>query len=128
MLEKQKAFTYSATTALTRKGGLRLAPLIMDRRWNVSTTAKTFMVFWPIAKRWTDCYRAHGQGGMVDMTSSPRTCPHCTEATVVKKVVDLSWRKRLGLSKSETAWAWRPRPCTRCWCDAGSTGCESHGD
>lgn len=38
---------------------------------------------------------------------------------------DVSWktaRKSSDRSRSVTDWEWLPRPCTRCWCGAGSTG------
>lgn len=85
-----------ANAALTPKARLKLARLIVDEGWSVATAAKQYMVSWPTAKRWTDRYRAHGKDGMADKPSRPRRCPHRTETVMVKRIVALRWRKRLG--------------------------------
>ncbi|MGP5733140.1 helix-turn-helix domain-containing protein, partial [Arthrobacter rhombi] len=85
-----------ANAALTPKARLRIAKLIVDQQWSVSTAAKMFMVSWPTAKRWADRYRAHGAAGMADKPSRPRTSPARTPQAAVKQIVALRWRKRLG--------------------------------
>ena len=54
------------------------------------------MVAWTTAKRWEQRYREHGKDGMNDRPSRPRTSPNRTTTSVVKKIVSLRWRKRLG--------------------------------
>lgn len=85
-----------ANAALTPKARLKLARLIVDHSWPVSTAAKQYMVSWPTAKRWADRYSSHGIQGMEDRTSRPLTSPNRTPQHVVKKIVGLRWRKRMG--------------------------------
>jgi len=85
-----------ANAALTPKARLKLAKLIVEDGWSISSAAKMFMVSWPTAKRWADRYRAQGEAGMADRSSRPHRCPHRTPTTVVKRIVALRWRKRLG--------------------------------
>ena len=85
-----------ASAALTPKARLSLAKLIVDEGWSVAAAAKMYMVSWPTANRWSDRYRVHGKDGMIDKPSRPRTSPNRTPQAVVKKIVALRWRKRLG--------------------------------
>ncbi|GER23508.1 IS481 family transposase [Zafaria cholistanensis] len=85
-----------ANAALTPKARLRLAKLIVEDGWSISSAAKMFMVSWPTAKRWADRYREHGEAGMADKSSRPHRCPHRTPPAVVKRIVALRWRQRLG--------------------------------
>ncbi|MFC9441376.1 MULTISPECIES: IS481 family transposase [Brevibacterium] len=85
-----------ANAALTPKARLKIARLIVDEGWSVSTAAKQYMVSWPTAKRWADRYRAHGEDGMADKPSRPRSSPNRTPQAMVKKIVALRWRKRMG--------------------------------
>ncbi|BDZ43716.1 IS481 family transposase [Paraoerskovia sediminicola] len=48
------------------------------------------------AKKWADRYRAEGPAGMVDRTSRPHISPTRTPPQVVKKIMALRWRRRLG--------------------------------
>ena len=46
-----------------------------------------------------------------------------TPQPVVRKIVHLRWKQRLGpVRDRRPRSAWRPRRCTRCWSAAGSTG------
>lgn len=85
-----------ANAALTPRARLKIARLIVEDGWSVSTAAKQHMVSWPTAKRWADRYRSHGKDGMADRSSRPRSNPHRTRQAVVKKIVSLRWRKRMG--------------------------------
>lgn len=85
-----------ANAALTPRARLKIARLIVEDGWSVATAAKQYMVSWPTAKRWAERYRAHGKNGMTDRTSRPRTSPNRTPQAVVKKIVALRWRKRMG--------------------------------
>ena len=85
-----------ANAALTPKARLRLARLIVEDGWSVAAAAKLFMVSWPTARRWELRYREHGPTAMNDNSSRPHTSPNRTTTSVVKKIVALRWRKRLG--------------------------------
>ncbi|MCX6401982.1 MAG: IS481 family transposase [Propionibacteriales bacterium] len=85
-----------ANAALTPRARLRLAQLIVDRGWTHTAAAKMFMVAPRTAKKWADRYRAEGQAGMADRSSRPHTCPNKTRPDVVRQIVRLRWRQRLG--------------------------------
>ncbi|MCW2788612.1 MAG: family transposase [Aeromicrobium sp.] len=85
-----------ANAALTPVQRLRLARLIVDDNWTVAQAAVFFHVSWPTAKRWSDRYRAMGKAGMIDRSSRPHRSPKRTPQDVVRKIVHLRWKKRLG--------------------------------
>ena len=85
-----------ANAALTPLARLRLARLIVDDRWTVSTAAKMFMVSPRTARKWADRYRAEGKAGMLDRSSRPRSSPNKTPEQVKRQIVGLRWRRRLG--------------------------------
>jgi transposase InsO family protein len=55
-----------------------------------------FHVSWPTAKRWAERYQQAGEAGMADRSSRPHRCPRRTPAPLVRKIVHLRWKKRLG--------------------------------
>jgi len=55
-----------------------------------------FMVAARTAKKWADRFRAEGAAGMVDRSSRPHTSPTKTSPPVMRRIVKLRWRKRLG--------------------------------
>jgi transposase InsO family protein len=85
-----------ANAALTPRARLRLAQLVVERGWTYAAAAKMFMVAPRTAKKWADRYRAEGQAGMLDRSSRPHTSPRKTSDAVVRKIVQLRWRHRLG--------------------------------
>lgn len=85
-----------ANAALTPRARLRLAQRVVDDGWTYATVAKMFMVAPRTAKKWADRYRAEGAAGMADRSSRPRTCPRKTSPEVVRRIVRLRWRHRLG--------------------------------
>jgi transposase InsO family protein len=85
-----------ANAALTPVQRLRLGRLIVDEDWTVAQAAVFFHVSWPTAKRWSDRYRAMGKAGMIDRSSRPHRSPKRTPQDVVRKIVHLRWKKRLG--------------------------------
>jgi len=85
-----------ANAVLTPRTRLRLAKLIVEEHWTYSAAAKMFMVAPRTAKKWADRYRAEGPEGMADRSSRPRTCPSKTPLALVRRIVALRWRKRLG--------------------------------
>jgi len=85
-----------ANAALTPRARLRLARLVIDDGWPISQAAELFQVAWPTAKRWADRYRDLGPAGMGDRSSRPHHQPNRTSARVVRRIVSLRRRKRLG--------------------------------
>ena len=85
-----------ANAALTPRARLRLAQLIVDRGWTYAAAAQMFMVAPRTAKKWADRYRAEGRDGMHDRSSRPHSSPRKTSPEVVRRIVGLRWRHRLG--------------------------------
>ena len=85
-----------ANATLTPRTRLRLAKLIVDDKWTYAAAAKMFMVAPRTAKKWADRYRSEGPAGMADRSSKPRTSPNRTRPEMVRKIVRLRWRNRLG--------------------------------
>jgi transposase InsO family protein len=83
-----------ANAAPTPRSRLRVARLVVDHGWPISEVAARFQVSWPTVKRWADRYTA-GES-MDDRSSRPRHQPGRTPAPVVRRVLELRWRKRLG--------------------------------
>jgi transposase InsO family protein len=75
---------------------LRLARLVIDDGWTNAAAAKMFMVHPRTAKKWADRYRDEGPAGMVDRSSRPHSSPTKTSPRVVRQIVALRWRHRLG--------------------------------
>jgi transposase InsO family protein len=70
--------------------------LVVDGGWTYAAAAKMFMVSPRTAKKWTDRFRAEGEIGMIDRSSRPHLSPTKTSPQVLRRIVDLRWRKRLG--------------------------------
>jgi transposase InsO family protein len=85
-----------ANAALTPRARLRLALLVVDRGWTYAAAAQMFMVSPRTAKKWADRYRDDGEAGMVDRSSRPHMSPTRTSPQVVRRIVRLRWRHRLG--------------------------------
>jgi transposase InsO family protein len=85
-----------ANAALTPRHRLRLARAVVEDGWSIAYAAAVFNVAWPTAKRWADRYRAEGPAGMVDRSSRPHSSPRRTPQPVVRKIVHLRWKQRLG--------------------------------
>jgi transposase InsO family protein len=85
-----------ANAALTPRHRLKLAKAIVEDGWTVSYAAAVFNVSWPTANRWAERYRVGGEAGMADRSSRPHRSPRRTPAPVVRKIVHLRWKKRLG--------------------------------
>ena len=81
---------------LTPRARLRLARLVVESGWTYSMAAKMFMVSPRTAAKWANRYRAEGPDGMADRSSRPHCCPAKTSQDVVRKIVALRWRHRLG--------------------------------
>ncbi|MUL65191.1 IS481 family transposase, partial [Mycobacterium sp. CBMA 234] len=55
-----------------------------------------FMVSAHTARKWADRYRTEGPAGMADRSSRPHTSPARTPEHLVRQIVRVRWRKRLG--------------------------------
>ena len=85
-----------ANAALTPRARLRMARLIVDHEWPVARAAERYDVSWRTADRWARRYRELGETGMVDRSSRPHCIPNRTPAPVVRKIVHLRWKQRMG--------------------------------
>jgi transposase InsO family protein len=85
-----------ANAALTPKARLKLARLVVDDGWTISAAARRFDVSYRTAKRWVDRYLEMGAAGMQDRSSRPHRSPNRTRRPIVRKIVHLRWRHRLG--------------------------------
>ena len=85
-----------ANAALTPRHRLRLARAVVQDGWTISYAAAVFNVAWPTAKKWSERYRQGGAAAMEDRSSRPHRCPRRTPWPVVRKIVHLRWKKRLG--------------------------------
>ena len=81
---------------LTPRTRLRLARLIVEQNWPAAAAAKMFMVAERTARKWAARYRDEGQAGMLDRSSRPHRSPNRTSEPVVRQIVVLRWRHRLG--------------------------------
>jgi leucine-zipper of insertion element IS481 len=95
-LRRLEVFVSHANAALTPRARLKLARLIVDQQWPVARAAERYDVSWPTAKRWADRYRQLGPDGMADRSSRPHRSPGRTPQPLVRKVVHLRWKHRLG--------------------------------
>jgi hypothetical protein len=82
-----------ANAALTPKHRLRLARLIVEDGWPPSRAAEFFHVSWRTAAKWAQRYRDEGPAGMADRSSARHTN---TPTPVVRRIVHLRWKQRLG--------------------------------
>ncbi len=82
--------------ALTPRARLRLARLIVDCGWNVARAAERYDVSWRTANKWAQRYQAEGPAGMGDRSSRPHHQPNRTPAPMMRKIVHLRWKQRLG--------------------------------
>jgi transposase InsO family protein len=69
---------------------------VVDDGWTISYAAAVFNVAWPTAKKWAERYRHGGRAAMEDRSSRPHSCPRRTPQPVVRKIVHLRGKKRLG--------------------------------
>ncbi|MEV4352740.1 IS481 family transposase, partial [Actinoplanes sp. NPDC049596] len=85
-----------ANAALTPRARLRLARLIVDSGWSPARAAERYDVSWRTATKWAARYREEGEAGMADRSSRPRRQPNRTPAPIVRKIVHLRRKRRLG--------------------------------
>ncbi|UOW01787.1 IS481 family transposase [Agrococcus sp. SCSIO52902] len=82
--------------ALTPRQRLRLARAVVDDGWTAAAAADYFRVSWPTAAKWSRRYLELGEAGMADRSSRPLSSPNRTRPDVVRRIVQLRIRKRLG--------------------------------
>ena len=82
--------------ALTPRARLRLARLIVDDGWPPSAAARMFMVSTVTARKWAARLRTEGEPGMADRSSRPHSMPAKTPPELVRRIVRVRWRRRLG--------------------------------
>ncbi len=85
-----------ANAALTPRARLRLARLVVEQGWSIPRAAERYDVSWRTARKWADRYRLEGLAGMCDRSSQPHRQPNRTPTPVVRKIVHLRWKQRLG--------------------------------
>jgi transposase InsO family protein len=85
-----------ANAALTPRARLRLARLIVEYGWPVARAAERYDVSWKTANKWAARYALEGPAGMGDRSSRPLHQPRRTPTPVVRKIVHLRWKHRLG--------------------------------
>jgi transposase len=73
-----------------------LARLIVVDGWPIAWAAERYDVSWPTAKRWVQRYRQHGVAAMADRSSRPHHSPAKTPQPLVRKIVHLRLKQRLG--------------------------------
>ena len=85
-----------ANAQLTPRARLRLSRLVVDHGWTCTAAAKMFMVSPRTAAKWAIRYRDEGPAGMADRSSRPHHSPTRTPQPVLRQIVRLRWRHRLG--------------------------------
>ena len=85
-----------ANAALTPRQRLRVARAVVEDGWSVGYAAAVFQVAHPTVRRWARRYEQAGPAGMVDRSSRPHRCPRRTPRPLVRRIVHLRWRHRLG--------------------------------
>jgi transposase InsO family protein len=85
-----------ANAALTPIQRLRLARLVVEDGRSTAWAAEFFHVSWRTADKWARRYRDEGRVGMNDRPSARHTQAAKTPAPVVRKIVHLRWKQRLG--------------------------------
>ena len=92
-----------ANAALTPKARLKLGRLVVQEGWTIAAVARRYEVDYKTAQRWSRRYaevlavdREPGLEDMRDRSSRPHRSPARTPPQVVKQIVRLRWRKRMG--------------------------------
>src|SRR4051794_39244101 len=85
-----------SNAALTPRQRLRLARMIVDDEVPTAQVAVLFMTSWKTADKWAQRYKSEGPAGMVDRSSRPHHQPNRTPVKVVRKIVHLRIKQRMG--------------------------------
>jgi transposase InsO family protein len=92
----QEVLVSHGNAALTPRQRLRLARKVIEEGWSVSAAADYFRVSYPTAAKWSKRFVELGPEGMADRSSRPHSHPNRTPQHLVKKIVHLRIKKRLG--------------------------------
>ena len=82
--------------ALTPRQRARIGRLVNEDGWSVAAAADYFRVSWPTAAKWARRWAEMGPAGMQDRSSRPHRHPNKTPQQLVRRIVHLRWKKRLG--------------------------------
>lgn len=85
-----------ANAALTPVQRARIGRKVVDDGWSIAEAARYFRVSWPTAAKWAQRYEEMGRDGMADRSSRPHRSPNRTRQPLVRKIVHLRTKKRLG--------------------------------
>lgn len=85
-----------ANASLTPVGRLRLARCVVDDGWPLRRAAERFQVAVTTAARWAERYRQHGEAGMTDRSSRPRTSPRRTPTRTERRIIKIRVLRRWG--------------------------------
>src|SRR4051812_20088658 len=85
-----------SNAALTSRQRLKLARMIVEGEVPTAQVARLFMTSWKTADKWAQRYRQEGPAGMVDRSSRPHHQPNRTPVKVVRKIVHLRIKHRMG--------------------------------
>jgi len=85
-----------ANACLTPRGRLRIAQAVIDHGWSQARAAERFQCSRTTVRRWAARYQTDGPAGMADRSSRPHHSPARTPASLVRQIVRLRLRQRLG--------------------------------
>ncbi|MFI1617898.1 IS481 family transposase [Streptomyces lydicus] len=81
---------------LAETGRLRLARCVVEDGWTLRRAAERFQVSPTTAQRWAGRYRTHGEAGMRDLSSRPRTSPRRTPSRTERRIIKVRILRRWG--------------------------------
>jgi transposase InsO family protein len=73
-----------------------MARLVIEHGWPIARAAERYDVSWKTAAKWPRRYAAEGAEGMGDRSSAPHHQQNRTPQPMVRKIVHLRWKHRLG--------------------------------
>jgi transposase len=85
-----------ANACLTPRGRLRIAQAVIDHGWSQARAAERFQCSRTTVRRWAARYQTLGPAGMTDRSSRPHHSPSRTPTRLVRQIVRLRLRQRLG--------------------------------
>lgn len=83
--------------ALTPRARLRMARLVIDHGWPIARAAERYDVSWKTAAKRASRCAAEGAEGMGDRSSAPHHQQNRTPQPMMRTIVHLRWKHRLGL-------------------------------
>ena len=85
-----------ANAALTPVHRARIGRLVVEEGWSVAEAARFFRVSYPTAAKWARRFAEMGRAGMEDRSSRPHRSPTKTAQPLVRKIVHVRIKKRVG--------------------------------